>query len=73
MIRFKATLNLESEELADIIQKSTEPENTGYVEVRREGKELKIGFEAKDYGTFLHTFNDLFVSLLMVIRTVTNG
>lgn len=68
MIRFKATLNLESEELADIMQKSTEPENAGYVEVRREGKELKIFFEAKDYGTFLHTFNDLFVSLLMVIR-----
>ncbi|MDY6985187.1 MAG: hypothetical protein SVE93_02110 [Candidatus Thermoplasmatota archaeon] len=68
MIRFRATLNLDSEELAETILKSTAIENRGYVDMRREGNMLEIAFEAKDYGSFLHTFNDLFVSILMILK-----
>lgn len=68
MIRFRATIDLDNEELAETILKSTAIENRGYVDMRREGNMLEITFEAKDYGSFLHTFNDLFVSILMILK-----
>lgn len=67
MIRFSAILALD-EKTADLVLKGTEIENRGYVEMRRTVDGLEVSFEAKDYGSFLHTFNDLFVSVLMIVR-----
>jgi hypothetical protein len=69
MIRFRATLALDKR-TADIVLRSTALENIGYVGMKRTEKGLEISFEARDYGSFLHTFNDLFVSVLMVIKTI---
>ena len=67
MIAFDARIELNGD-LADAVIDSTKIENRDYVEVWKEEKGIGIRFRSRDYGTFLHTFNDLLSAISMVLK-----
>ncbi|HIH98554.1 MAG TPA: hypothetical protein HA346_06105 [Thermoplasmata archaeon] len=70
MINFRASVKFDDEKIASIIAGSIEIENRGYVNTKLAGDMLEIFFESKDYGNFLHTFNDLFSSISLALNVV---
>ena len=73
MIHFTASLTLDDEEIAEAVLGSTAIENEGYLSMEREGSQLHIAFESRDYGSFLHTFNDLMIAILLVVKAAEAG
>jgi hypothetical protein len=73
MIHFTASLRLDDEKVAEAVLGSTAIENEGYLSMERDGSELHISFESRDYGSFLHTFNDLMVAILLVVKAAGDG
>jgi tRNA threonylcarbamoyladenosine modification (KEOPS) complex Pcc1 subunit len=59
MIRCEIVLEYESEEKAVSIYRSVEPENSGYVKGKLEGRKILFEVSAKDALSVSHTINDL--------------
>ena len=58
-----------SEDIADLIFKALEPDNTGYVESKIIGKELFFVIEADNAGTLRNASDDLLACLKIAEET----